>query len=388
MKTYVIGMCDSDSIYMKRLAEYFMHKSCIAVQIMIFSEADHLIEYLGDHTLDVLITGGDVDLERFTEWFGVVESADFTGSGEVIRSISWGIYLHEMAAGDQQLNDKMFRISRYRSSAGLLQFVQKLLQKNDRKGMEKECADGKPIKLEDTLAKGQIQDIQRTGEEDPFGCCVIGVYSPVQRCGKTSLAVLMTQYLSKHNPTLLISMDQYAELFSDQENNLAELIFKLSGNIQLRLGKRQEGNFEPYQGFVKQWGEISYIASPEADDLRQISGKQIAELVKLLKEGSSYRYVVMDLGGTVEDSYALLESCRYIFSPSLEDCISRKKQQMFEQWVKKKDAARSGNVVSKLHRISMPEVIDAENEENYYRELMWSNFGKAAGELLRQYGIG
>lgn len=387
MKTYIVGMCDSDSIYMKRLAEYFMHKSNIAIQIMIFSETDHLADYLENHTLDLLITGGDVDLERFAEWFGVVESTDFTGSGEVIRSISWGIQLHETAAGDKQLNDKMFSICRYQSSAELLDFVQKLLLQSQGKESINRGSAGKLNRQNNSIEKIQMKDIQTQDEEDS-GCCIIGIYAPVQRCGKTSLSVLITQYLSKYSPTLLISMDQYTELFSNPENNLAELIFKLSGNIQLRLGKGQERNFEPYQCFVSQWEEIFYIASPETDDLIQISGKQLVDLIKLLKEGSTYQYVVMDLGEMMEDLYEVLESCQYIFVPCLNDCISKKKQQIFEKWVKKRDAAKEGNVVSKLHRISMPEVIDAENEENYYRELMWSNFGKATGELLRQYGIG
>ena len=46
----VIGICDTNIMYMKRLAEVFMQKSDIPLQIMTFSDYSQLIQYLKDIT--------------------------------------------------------------------------------------------------------------------------------------------------------------------------------------------------------------------------------------------------------------------------------------------------------------------------------------------------
>ena len=41
----------------------------------------------------------------------------------------------------------------------------------------------------------------------------------------------------------------------------------------------------------------------------------------------------------------------------------------------------------RIYKIQLPETIEADGVENYYRELIWSDLGNFAGQILEQYGI-
>ena len=68
MVNNVIGVCDENTVYMKKLAGYFMQKSSIPLQIRSFSDWEQLIRYLQSNELDVLILGGVTFLEKWERW--------------------------------------------------------------------------------------------------------------------------------------------------------------------------------------------------------------------------------------------------------------------------------------------------------------------------------
>lgn len=389
MENNVIGICDTNTVYMKKLAEYFMQKSSIFPQIMTFSDDRQLVQYLEKGQLDVLITGGEVlldDLNSCSSDTGIHAVWKKEGIKEHVK---WRIELVDFMMNTERKDHCIFKASRYGSSAQLLQLAENLITHGT---------------LEDTEIVSPAEGLQKGthavyGEwtyrggnvvrEKESSKNVIGIYSPVNRCGKTSLAVLLTELLEQKYSSLMISMDHHSELFSGEELNLAELIYYMSRGNNLRSGPEQYHSFSEYEGFVRKWQDISYIASPQSvEDLTQISAVQLCELLDLLKCNSNYQHVVIDMSEGIEKLYLVLEQCDVIFMPLLDDCISKSKLEEFEKNMCSVIGQEEWRLLSeKIHKVWLPETIEAESTENYYKELIWSDFGNYAGKLLEQYNI-
>lgn len=384
----VIGICDSNAVYMKKLAESFMHKSDIPLQIMTFSDGSQLIEYLKEHSLDILIADGVFLQEYFNQTQRVDTGKDTSRQMEVIKQhIRYILELSDEKGGVEKSGDSGFRISRYQSSTELFTLIRQLLAGSrisgnpGHKGMEAGS---------DCNALSGVQEIyeeqRRYKEQSGY---VITVYSPVNRCGKTSLAVILTELLNQREQALMVCMDHYSGIFSGEDQNLSELIYHLSGGNNLRTEETVFTDFTEYEDYVKIWEGLSYISVPKTvSDLAQISSDHLCRLIDMLKYRSRYRYLVMDLSEGMENIHKVLEQSDCIFMPVLDDCISRCKIEMFDQYMQSvMEAEKWKRLSARIHRIQLPLSFETEDIANYYRELIWSDQAKAAVELLEKYYI-
>lgn len=400
----VIGICDSNAVYMKKLAESFMRKSDIPLQIMTFSDCGQLIEYLKEHSLDVLIADGVIFREYFNQDQSVDAGRNMSQQMEVInRHTGYIVELSDEKGGMEKSGEFVFRISRYQSSAELFSLIRPLLMKSR---MEE---DQEPVNQDAGYQNAGYQKTgyQKTGYQEErksgyrisvdtqevfknYAGCIITVFSPINRCGKTSLAVLLTELLNQREASLMICMDHYAGIFSAEEQNLAELIYRMSGENNLRIAEENVlRDFAEYESYVKIWEKVSYIsASKTVEDLVQISAVQLCRLLDMLKYRSRYRYIVVDLSEGMENLHEVLDRSDFIFMPMLDDCVSRCKMEMFDQHMQSvMEPEKYKSLFARIHRMQMPAAFEAENTENYYRELIWSNQAKAAEGLLEQYCI-
>lgn len=389
MVNSVVGICDTNTVYMKKLAEYFMRKSGIPLQIMTFSEYGQLIQYLEKYYLDILITGGEICMEDLDQVCDMDAGMDTHQRKEDIRShVKWGIELVDFVAETESVGGTLFKVSRYGSSAELLRLIERLISE----GKNTETAvlyEKHNWEITGDIRIGAETCIERKNlKAKESSKKIVAIYSPVNRCGKTSLAVLFTQLLMRRGNSLMICMDHYSDIFSDEESNLAELIYCISRENNLRT-EEVEHDFSEYEGFVKKWQDLWYIAAPRSvEDLPQISALQLCHLIDLLRHRSHYQYIVIDLSDGIEKLPLVLEQCDKIVVPFLEDCISRRKLDIFEQSMINVMGADEWILLSeKTGKVQLPETIEAENTENYYKELIWSDFGEFAGRLLDQYGL-
>lgn len=386
----VIGICDRNTVYMKKLAESFMQKSDIPLQIMTFSDDSQLVRYLQEARLEILITDRKAFSDDLNQGHGVA-AGSFDRMDGIRQNIRYVLELSDEKGGIERIDEFSFRISRYQSSTDLYHLIKKLItgrQEKYRNSWEYTVGEGK-----------MFSDVEEDGESgvsygrgfgaDRKGGCIIAVYSPVNRCGKTSLAVLMAKILSERSSSLLVCMDHYSRLFSEDEFNLPELVYRMSGENNLRLDEKKIRNFSEYQAFIKEWEGLFYIpASRSVEDMNQISAVQLCRLLDMLKADSTYYYIILDLADGIEDIQKVLETCDFIFMPVLRDCVSACKVEEFNQHMMKIMEQGDWNRLSaKIHRAQLPSVFETERIENYYRELIWSDLFSAADELLRQYEV-
>ena len=387
MVNSVIGVCDENTVYMKKLAGYFMQKSSIPLQIRSFSDWEQLIRYLQSNELDVLILGGVTFLEKWQRWDDVQADKERYLCEEGMKEhVKWVIKLVDEVSGKELKEEKgnhNLKVSRYQPPAELLATVEKLTEGNSFNGNDR--TNPRMIRENSFYEINTEKDI-RIHERDTR---VIGIYSPINRCGKTSLAVLFSEILARRGNSLMICMDHHNGILADEELNIAELIYYLSREQQ--LGSRGEHfyDFSQYDRFVKKWEQISYIAaSPLVENMMQIPPEPFCELIHLLQKTNKYQYIVLDLSEGIESLYKVLNQCDVIFMPVLNDCISKSKIQQFEQQINsvtERDVWES--LKCRIYKIQLPETMEADGVENYYRELIWSDLGNFAGQILEQYGI-
>lgn len=387
MVNNVIGVCDENTVYMKKLAGYFMQKSSIPLQIRSFSDWEQLIRYLQSNELDVLILGGVTFLEKWERWDDVqADKERYLYEEGMKEHVKWVIKLVDEVSGKELKEEKgshNLTVSRYQPPAELLATVEKLTEGNSFNGNDR--TNPRMIRENSFYEINTEKDI-RIHERDTR---VIGIYSPVNRCGKTSLAVLFSEILARRGNSLMICMDHHNGILADEELNIAELIYYLSREQQLVSRGEHFYDFSQYDRFVKKWEQISYIAaSPLVENMMQIPPEPFCELIHLLQKTNKYQYIVLDLSEGIESLYKVLNQCDVIFMPVLNDCISKSKIQQFEQQmsiVTERDVWES--LKCRIYKIQLPETMEADGVENYYRELIWSDLGNFAGQILEQYGI-
>ncbi|MBQ4045199.1 MAG: hypothetical protein II627_02015 [Lachnospiraceae bacterium] len=380
-----------------------MKKSPPAVVILTFTEPDALGSYLENAVIDLIIIGGSISQDTFVSRMQPdyqvlppdlgISAAENQGHGYVRRIV-------RLSDEDEDLREDssgIFYLSRFRSTRVLPELITDLCadrKRSDRGAFSREKGIG-------IVRESQIGYGGQPGGGYPGGgysaaggaykknCRLIGVYSPVSRCGKTSLSLMFTRILSEETPALLITMDQFSAAFASENHNLTDLIFSLTKSDGLRLTDQREHDLSEYKDFINVFGDIHYIPAPVIPaDLTEISGGQMVKLLDMVACRSNYHYAVVDLPEGMDDLRAVLGLCDDVFMPQMDDVISKSKIRFSEQQM----AAicpedEWERMRRKTHKISMSPVIDADSPENYYQELYWSDFGRAARQYLSSYGI-
>lgn len=376
MKCFAIGIWDDNTEYGLRLAEYLMHCTEYQIQIMTFSELRQLVKWLRKHSLDVLITGGDNALEEIRHMY--YEDVFSDQKEEVQDLVSAVIELQDKVMEPVEAGRNHYKVSRYWSSLNLMNFI-----------------TGTVLKIPDSSGTSGKRR-EKYGESIPGSgrmngknnVDIIGIFSPVSRCGKTTLSVAFTQLLGETEPSLMICMDQYSEIFSSEQDNLSDLIFRMG----TASGTESESQQDLFSEYVRNWNQMEYIPSPVyEDDLNQISSLQMAEVLKLLKEQSRYRYIVVDIRTGMDNLQEILQRCDQIFMPDPGDTVSSSKIHMFEELMRKQRVQETEEeefLLNRIHKVRLPEVIQTNTLENYYKELGWSSFGKCVREVMARYDVG
>lgn len=207
---------------------------------------------------------------------------------------------------------------------------------------------------------------------------VIGVYSPVGRTMKTSLALTLGQLLARDRKVLYLNMEEYAgfERLMEEEYqaDLTDLLYFArlgNGNLVYRLGS-----------LVHHLGNLDYI--PPAfcpDDLRSVRPPEWEQLVRDLAEYSAYDVIVLDIGSAVSGIADILKACTRIFMPVQEDDVSAAKLEQYEKVLKQQNAQE---VIGKTRRLKVPFHKGFGTGKSYVGQLVWGELGDYVRKLIRE----
>ena len=116
-------------------------------------------------------------------------------------------------------------------------------------------------------------------------------------------------------------------------------------------------------------------------DIRTVDWEDWERLLQEIVLHSSYEVLILDMGENGDEDFRLLEMCRKIYMPVLNDTLSVCKVTQFENllriWNKEK-------ILEKTEKVHLPFHMDRISSDAYVEQLVWSELGDYIRELLRK----
>jgi hypothetical protein len=327
----VMAVYDEDSFYAERLADFINHKKQAPFKALAFTALEKLKGYGKDHEINLLLIQAEVSREEIA---GLrAEQVFYLCDGEegFLEEPSKGIY-------------------KYQAADGILRDVMKAYLTSDEEA-------GSSM-------------ISRTGK-------VIGIYSPINRCLKTSFSLTMGQLLSRDLKVLYLNFEDCSGLGrligEELKGGLSDLFYYYSQEKYswIRLGS-----------LVYTWGELDYVPPVQyPEDLNQIGALEVADLVRRIARESPYETIILDLGQFGRKAAEVLDVCDIIYMPVMEDCVSAAKIEEFEEYL---ITSGQESIKKRVQKIKLPYHCNFGRRDSYLEQLLWSELGDYTRQLLRK----
>lgn len=325
----IMAVYDVDPFYADKFAEYANQREKTPFTAVAFTSLCRLKEYAGQQPVELLLVGNEVRPEELKE----------VKAGQIIR-------LGESGIAEADGTPVVYK---YQPSDEVLREV---------------MACYKP--------RTEPAHIAAMGVKST----VIGVYSPVNRCGKTGFALTMGQLLAKEGKTLFLSLEENSGLSrmtgTTYKSSLSDLLYYYRQGLYSRLR---------LSAATYSLGGLDYIPpAAYAEDLEDLTGEEFAGLVADIAGDGLYETVILDLGQFGRGVEHVLELCRLIYVPVKEDCISAAKM---EEWRQYLEASGKGGLWERMKIQKLPCQGTAASAQTYLEQLMWGELGDYVRGMLK-----
>lgn len=326
----VMAVYDVDPSYADRFAEVINQREKIPFTVMAFPSLEELRSYALEHPVELLLISSSVSRE----------AVEGIGAGHVVV----------LADGETVQADREYpSVYKYQSSDNIIREV-----------MVSYCEKEVDARLPDLAVRAQV----------------IGVYSPIGRCLKTSFALTMGQLLAKEARTLYLTLEEFTGLScltqTQYQSDLSDLMYYYSQGTYstLRLNS-----------VVHSIGDLDYLPPARyPEDLAQIKTEKMAELISRIAAESVYETVILDVGTFGRNVIPLLKICQAVYMPVKEDGISAAK---LEEFFLLLETSGHGELLEHIHKLKLPYHSSFGRRENYLEELLWGELGDYVRQLIR-----
>lgn len=334
MRKNIFAVCDLEVDYACNFMDYLNQRRSIPFEIQAFTTVEALISYGKETHIELLLISGKTMCRQIRE----------LDIGKIVI-LSEGVHSPEL--------DQYPSVYKYQSSSEVIREVMACY------GEEK------------AIAPAEFPVLKKTTE-------ILGVYSPLGRCLKTSFALTLGQILARDKAVLYLNLEEYSgfdELLGKGfSHNLSDLLYYVRQENQNLIHRMNS--------MVQTVNNLDFI--PPVQTPADIRGALWADWERLLKEimqHSSYETVVLDVGSGVDELFQLLDMCGKIYMPVLSDTVSACKVAQFENLLRIWDFPQ---VLLKTRKLKLPFHMGGAAGENYVEQLMWSELGDYVRELLRK----
>lgn len=328
----MIAIFDSEADYALKLAEYFNVKSGLNYSVSVFTDYDSLTSYLNQNTVDVLLISENyssyiTNLHNVSNIFVLTE-------GNLDHVIQEYHSLYKYQPTDNILRDVM---SCYASST---------------KGQQTSLTASPPAEI-------------------------IGVYSPVKRCGKTSfsLAYGCLRGLTEH--CLYINLEEYPGFsYYINENSVGDF------SDLLYFYRQNPTNIDKKLiSLCRNYHNISYIPPMQFSyDIKNMEEQDFTGLIHSIGILNDFQVIILDISDSIKNVPALLDICTAIYMPTTKDIQSKHKIDDFFQNIQ---AVSKENIRDKTTILTLPDVpedlflndMQMVSTSDFIEKLMYSEFG-------------
>ncbi|MCM1466906.1 MAG: hypothetical protein NC086_02065 [Alistipes sp.] len=328
-----------DEQYAYRLMNYMKGRAGVPYEIMVFTDRGSLDDFLKSNEAEVLITNNE----------------------EVIREVPRGKIHYILKLSEEELagsvgeSTEYHPIFKYQSTEAII------------REMLSYCA-GEVYLAVNNLAK-------RTKGK------IIGVYSPVGRCYKTTFSLAIANVLGKSGNVLYINLEEYTglsdSLFQGNRSGLSEVMYMYRRNAAgLRLKLHDH---------ICSMGKFDCILPVECpDDVADILVEEWITFFQYLLDVSEYDYLVIDVGTIVKKPWHFFERMNVVFMPEAEDFVAQKKIGEFYEHM---NITGRGILLENVVKILIPYDKEFSTGKISVDKMEWSSLGSFARKVLNERGF-
>lgn len=325
----IMAVYDVDPFYADKFAEFANQKEKTPFTAVAFSSIGRLKAYTEQQPVELLLVGDDV------------ESGELDGLsvGQIIRLSETGM----------ALDDGTPTVYKYQPSDQVLREV---------------------------MACYQVRPEPAGMAVVGVKCTVVGIYSPVNRCGKTGFALTMGQILAKESKTLYISLEENSGLSrltgNEHKGSLSDLLYHF-----------RQGQYSGMRlsAVTYSLGNLDYVPPVTyAEDMADVRAEELELLVARIAADRKYEVILLDLGQFGRGVEKLLEMCDLIYVPVKEDCVSTAK---LEEWRQYLDTSGRGRLWERMKMVKLPVPGVRTPAEAWLEQLLWGELGDFVRCILK-----
>lgn len=328
MKTNILAICDRESMYVNSLSDYINENNPFPFQIEAFSGTGTLMEYAKKQGIDILLIAEDLLEESITMLN--------------VRNIL--IIAENKRTAEQSEYPSIYK---YQSADSIL------------KELLHYCEDADVLMQANCISAGSKQ--------------IIGVFSPINRIYKTSLAISVGQLLAKERKVLYINMEEYSGfpqmLNEGDQGTLSDLLYLIEQDKDIKL---------ILHNLVQNIGRLEYIPTVLTPiDISDVKEETWSRLIEEITNTTEYEVLILDIGNSVNGVFKLLNMCSVILTPYREDVFSNAKMQSYEKVLQ---GAGYEYVLEKTKKFNFTNL---KVKVEYMDQLLFSEIGEIASDYLK-----
>lgn len=325
----IMAVYDVDPFYADKFAEFANQKEKTPFTAVAFSSLSRLKSYSEQQPIELLLVGDEVEREEI----------DQICASQIVCLSETGM----------TQEDGTPVVYKYQPSDHVLREVMACYQ-----------AQPEPAKIAAAGIKSTI----------------IGIYSPVNRCGKTGFALTMGQILAKESKTLYISLEENSGFTrltgTEYQGSLSDLLyyFRQGQYSGMRLG-----------AVTYSLGNLDYIPPVTyAEDFADVRAEELELLLARIAGDRKYETLILDLGQFGRGVETLLELCDLIYVPVKEDCVSAAK---LEEWRRYLEISGRDRLWKRIKTVKLPAAADRIQAETWLEQLLWGELGDFVRCMLK-----
>lgn len=328
---HIMAVYDVDPFYAARFADVVNQKEKIPFEVTAFSSFEKLKKFARENQVELLLISSAVGREE-------VESL---GAERIVC----------LADGETLQADMEYpSVYKYQSSENIIREVMACY-------CEKEA---------EPMAGAAFRTAAK----------IRGVYSPVGRCLKTSLAITMGQLLAQESRTLYLNLEECSGLSvltrTEYKKDLSDLLYFYSQGSY---------NLLRLNSVIHSIDALDYVPPVRyPEDLAQTDTGQIAGLIEKISGESGYDNIILDIGSYGRFALGLMQLCSVVYMPVKEDSVSLAKLEEFEHYL---EVSGNSAVKDRIKKLKLPYHSSFGRRENYLEQLLWGELGDYVRQLLR-----
>lgn len=347
----IMAVVTKEAKYSERFCDYVNRSDKLSILAVPFENMESCFEYSKKHGIELLIS--DASLSSTCKYG---EEHCTAGDIDAVKRIFLADSVHEGSVvsddGFAAFSGGSIVLNKYQSAESLMSQV---------------------------IERAGCDNLVRTHVNTAGHAFVIGIYSPIMRCGKTSFALTMCRDLSRRSRVLYINLEEFPPVLKllkaekPEGGGLSEAVYKL------KQGRLDESSI---RALISSSSGIDWIAPvTDPEDNSSISGDDYAELIAEILKNTDYDYLILDMNRFSGQADALIELCGVVYMPCGEDAISLMKKESFIEYIQNE---RNEKWKSKLKWIKLPEPAAYSAGVSYLDSLLYGDMGDLVRDINRR----